>query len=269
MDVVDRGEVRAGAAPSFERVLLVGDTHGNPFWWDKTVVLVAIRLDVDAIVQVGDFGYWPGSMDGDAYLDLVRSGPVPVFFLDGNHDHHPALRAASGWPKREAANLGGNLWYLPRGSRLSLAGAETVALGGARSIDRSMRRAGSSWFPEEEIDDDDLAALGNRRADILLAHDAPSGWPIPGLPPDNALAAAWREERPACEAHRRQVRRAVDVLQPQLVVHGHYHQAYDSVRDEPWGAMRVAGLSEDGTVGAFATLTATASGPQFQRVTLR
>lgn len=251
---------------TLNRVLLVGDTHGNAHWWQGVVVVVADRLGVDAIVQVGDFGYWPGSFDGDAYLELVRAAPVPVLFIDGNHENHPALRHDSGYPNRHPVSLGGSLWYLPRGSQVNIAGMSVLAVGGARSIDRAHRRAGTSWFWEEAVDADDLAAISGLKADILLAHDAPAGWDIPGLLPDPALPWDWRLERPACEEHRSRLREALDILQPKIVVHGHYHQAYDLERAESWGPLRVAGLSEDGTPGAFATLTADVDGPRLRRV---
>jgi hypothetical protein len=251
----------------FDRVLCVGDTHGNSAWWGRFVAPLADHVGADAIVQVGDFGFWPGRWDGDAFLDQVRSSRVPVLFLDGNHEDHPALRAATGYPRRIPCNLGGNLWYLPRGSRLRIAGADAVAVGGARSIDRALRRPGVDWFWEEALDDEDLASLGTERADILLSHDAPAGWAIPGLAPDAALPLAWRGERPACEEHRARLRQALEVVRPELVIHGHYHQSYDLVRDEAWGPMSVAGLSEDGSgLDACVLLSACDEGSVLQRL---
>ena len=51
------------------RVLLVGDTHGNQRWLQGTVFPTAAREDVDLIVQIGDFGWWPGNAGGDAFLE--------------------------------------------------------------------------------------------------------------------------------------------------------------------------------------------------------
>jgi hypothetical protein len=254
---------------AFDRVLCVGDTHGNLAWWRNVVVEVASRLNVDAIVQVGDFGYWPGPLDGDLFIEQVKESPLPVLFLDGNHENHPALRADSGYPNRTPVLLGGNLWYLPRGARCQLAGTEALAMGGARSIDRDSRTPGKSWFWEEAVDEDDIAAAGQAEAGILLCHDAPSGWTIPGLAPDHELPLSWQLERPTCEEHRDRLREVVELVEPRILIHGHYHQAYSATSAERWGAMQIEGLSEDGSSGAFATLTASPDGPRVGRVTWR
>lgn len=46
-------------ALQFSRVLLVGDSHADVMWWRYVVAPTAERLDVDAIVQLGDFGRRP------------------------------------------------------------------------------------------------------------------------------------------------------------------------------------------------------------------
>ncbi len=242
------------------RVLLVGDTHGNLRWLEHVVFPAALSSNADAILQVGDFGWWPGPAGSSGFIELARQAPVPLWWIDGNHEDHDRLAldiATVGAPNVDGAvPLGGALTYLPRGARLDLDGVSVVVCGGAHSIDRSMRTPGRSWFDAEHITDDDVERCsGPGHATILVSHDAPAGWTIPNLPSDGRLPASWQAELPNCWAHRTQLARVMDAVTPALVVHGHYHSAYTRWIDTAWGEMAVVGLSEDGTASNMALLT--------------
>jgi hypothetical protein len=234
------------------RILFVGDTHGNATWWRNVVRPTASAIAADGIIQVGDFGFWP---TGRHFIDAAADTDPPVWWIDGNHEHHHELakwaadaRRTTGAGPFDPLPMRGALTYLPRGARLELAGTQIAALGGARSIDRLIRRPGLGWFPGEAISDDDIAAVAaGGRADVLVTHDTFDGYRIPGLPPVELLSHAWQAERPACEAHRSQVGRAVDAVRPRLVVHGHYHTRYHMTVERSWGQVRVEGLDRDGT----------------------
>ena len=241
------------------RALLVGDTHANTRWLEQTVTRAAIAQDAELIIQLGDFGFWPGRPAGERFLDAARRSPIPLWWIDGNHEHHDALATevarADDLEGGRGIALGGNLTYLPRGSRFALGGVSMFVCGGAQSIDRAYRKPGVDWFAAERISDDDVgrcAAEGH--ADIALTHDAPAGWRIPGLLDDNTLGAALRSELPACWSHRDQLERIIDVVTPQLLVHGHYHSGYARAVDRAWGAMQVVGLDCDGTAHSMALL---------------
>ena len=45
------------------RILLVGDTHGNRQWLRNVVLTRAEREGVEAVFQLGDFGYWQKDSD--------------------------------------------------------------------------------------------------------------------------------------------------------------------------------------------------------------
>jgi hypothetical protein len=234
------------------RLLLVGDVHGNQAWFDQVVLPAASMLDTDAIIQLGDFGYWPGR--ADAFLDAVKSSDIPVYFIDGNHEDHYALaydvamaRAETGVKDTDAVPLGGSLWYLPRGSRLEFDGVAVAALGGARSIDRALRTPSVDWFMEEAVNDDDLARLAaGGTCEVLVCHDAPSKATLPLLG-DHEIPEVWRRERPACEEHRRRIDEACDAVRPNWLVHGHYHCRARSTAEFAWGPVKVVSLAEDGT----------------------
>lgn len=232
------------------RILLVGDTHANTAWWEQFVRPAAEQLAVDAICQLGDFGFWPSA---SAFLEAVATGPVPTFFLDGNHEHHVALgarvdtaRALHGCGPVDPVPFGDQLWFMPRGTRVVWGGVSVAALGGARSIDRALRRVGKDWFVEEAVNDDDLALLAaHGPASVLLSHDAPAE-ASPPLMPRSELPGVFRAELEVCEEHRRRISEACDAVQPGLVVHGHYHVRYTDRVTRPWGGYDVLGLAEDG-----------------------
>ncbi len=241
------------------RALLVGDTHGNAAWLERAVFVAAAESSVDLIVQVGDFGWWPRSRTNDAFISVARAAPVPLWWIDGNHEDHDRLASAveaAGVPNEHGAiGLGGNLSFVPRGARFELDGVTVVACGGAHSIDRRLRTGGVSWFDAEHVTDEDVErCAADGHADVLLCHDAPAGWAIPGLPSDRGLPPLWQVELAACHAHRGQLARVMDAVTPSLVVHGHYHSSYRRVLEAGWGSVDVVGLSEDGTEGNLALL---------------
>lgn len=247
------------------RILVVGDTHGNAQWWADVVAPAAAEVDAGAVIQVGDFGFSGGL--GDPICAAAANTGIPVYFLDGNHENHPLListvaaaRTAAAVTDRTApVPLVGDLWYLPRGARLRIDGVTLCALGGAVSIDSGFRTAGVNWFPEERITEDDLDVVtSGGSADVLLCHDTPAGYRVPGTLPERVMPLAWRSRLASCEAHRDLVTAALEATGAHTVIHGHYHSRYTRRLDTLWGEVLIEGLDCDGTDGALAVLTCSA-----------
>ncbi len=237
------------------RLLLVGDTHANGAWWARTVVPVAVRVRADRIIQLGDFGYWPRHPDGRRFLTLVTAGvtrtDIPVDFLDGNHEDHASLQRRAAAPYEVAAGVR----HLPRGCRFSYDGVRFLAVGGAHSIDRHLRKPGVNWFAEETLDGSDLErAESGAPVDVLLAHDTFAGYDLPGTLPIAELPEWLAREITASRAHRTLLREVVDAVQPELVVHGHYHSRYRARVALGDHVVQVEGLDCDDTGGAFLVL---------------
>jgi predicted phosphodiesterase len=226
--------------------MFAGDWHGSLDWAVGCVRLAADH-EVDAIVQLGDFGIWPGR-GGMHYLhgleDALAVAGLPLYFVDGNHEDFPQLLTypltADGTRKVRP-----HIHHLPRGHRWSWDGVEFLALGGATSLDRPQRVQWLNWWPEEEItaaEADDAASGG--RVDVMLTHDCPSGVSIPGINPETDRM--WpREELRRANKHRDVLGFVVDHVQPDRLLHGHFHKRYDSQR----GRTLVTGLDMDGTDG--------------------
>jgi len=227
--------------------MFLGDTHGDLDFADRALD-EAWTQSCDAIFQVGDFGFlWPKS--GDKYLreldDLVRLREIPLFWIDGNHDWHPEIRKR--YPAKEYHVLTGSelspqgVHHVRRGSQVHVQGPgdvldnyesriRIVGLGGAPSIDYKMRREGVNWWPEELITDEDanqvpLDIFGNHsRIDILATHDAPAAPPGFGPIRDETF-----NHRVA--GNRAQIEKTIKLLNPRLLVHGHYHSRYTKCYD--------------------------------------
>lgn len=237
------------------RLLVAGDTHGN-LDWISTLSKLAARHRCQGVLQLGDFGLWPDqrvfrnelrAVINDRWLDAVAGVAarhnVWWRFIDGNHDAHPLARNAyPADPNGVRPIRSGVLDWADRGAIWEWASVRFGALGGGVSMDREFRKEGRSWWPTETISEEDVAVLveraGDTGVDVLLSHDAPQ------LPPgirelaDPRLAAD-------CRNSNRLVERAVDAVQPQIAIHGHYHRDYRRRIFRTWGAYQLVGLSSD------------------------
>lgn len=200
------------------RVLLAGDWHGNNDFSTK-VLRLAHDLACPTVLQLGDFGLWPGRED--RWLDHLdtqaAAAGVDLYWIDGNHENHAALEALTK-PSTGLVPMRDHVTWASRGARWDWAGVRFGALGGAVSADRFLRREGHNWWPGEAAAQADVDRLGDAPLDVLATHAAPSAYPspsrIPRLPADILADAA---------AHRALLDQAVSRTRPRLVVHGHYH----------------------------------------------
>ena len=203
-------------------VMLLGDTHG-----DRGFTLSAIRWasenDVDRIVQVGDFGFWPRTNNGKHFLHDVGKLSVelhvPFFWIDGNHEDHLYLEGLRVGPRDHNGFIHYGKYpvtYIDRGSRWEWGGVWFGAFGGAFSIDRRHRIEDSGqygWFANEVPDETKIEALG--KVDVLLTHDSPI---IP--PAMYGLQFKADETSALCQ---RAVYRALVSTEAKLLIHGHWH----------------------------------------------
>jgi len=201
-----------------QRYLFVGDLHGDLERAERAITYAA--TSGANILQVGDWGFlWPGSDGIDELVKLLDSHQVTMRYCDGNHDDHHRLR-------RNEGSIAPNLIYQPRSSVYEDAdGTRFLFMGGAPSIDRSIRTPGLSWWPEEEIRESEVYAALDVAAPIhvLVTHDAAE------LPPGVSSNVG----DPAFE---RSANRSTGIIfklahkfRPELHVHGHYHQRYTRV----------------------------------------
>jgi hypothetical protein len=230
------------AMPEPTKLLIAGDWHGH-YQWALNVFTYAKREVVDAILHLGDFGYWPSwdehtmSQTGPCYfLDRVteyaRDFGIPIYWIDGNHENHDALVPGMGHD--------GIIRHLPRGHRWEWFGKTWMAVGGAQSVDQYVRIPHKEWFPDEVLSGEQFTyCMRDGHVDVIVAHDAPEGAKIPGL-----NDPTWpRDLLEKSKSHRQLMYLIAVETGATEWFHGHYHRHYQS----EIGPMVITGLDMDAT----------------------
>lgn len=187
------------------KVLVLGDVHGD---WRRLKKFISDQAP-DAIVQVGDFGYWHP-------FELALD--VPLYFIDGNHEHHPTLPS-------KVTEVGRNVFYVPRGTVAKLNGKNCLFMGGAASIDFMYRTEGVDWFKEEIISESDLYNLPDLRIHTVFSHTAPSEFNM-------------REGIKFYDPSRDRLSYILKKYEPRLWFSGHYHYYLSGFHKETyWQAL--------------------------------
>lgn len=170
------------------KVFLTGDTHGH---YDtlKLSLFAEKREDLDKddyVIILGDFGVlWSEDEydDNTEYLlKMYKKLPFTVLWLDGNHENFNLLekfktRDMFGGKVRRITK---DIYHLERGYIFEIYGKKFFVCGGATSIDKAYRTEYTSWWPQENISNEDFErsienlAKHNNSVDFVLTHCAPT-----------------------------------------------------------------------------------------------
>lgn len=275
-----------------EKVLIAGDWHGNRRWavdviWKSRKLLESEEQRI--IVQLGDFGFWPWKVkdwapgdtlpDGLRYLMDVQAAltlaDAYLMVTPGNHDDYDALERWQEFPGTFHPDTPqgrlDRIYVLPRGERWQWHGRTWLSAGGAVSVDRLLPRPGrvqgETWWAQEEITDEQEAAIiAGGHADVMVAHDYPGRVHhefdhhfTGGVITDGGRRFYERpmfheDDLARARAHQDRMQRIVDTVQPSHYLHGHLHRAYSRTYDWGWGPVEVTGLDMDGSPSNFAVL---------------
>lgn len=200
------------------KVLFVGDVHANTDFIDA-VYKKAVADDIETIVQVGDFGWWPRMPKGERFLfkasSLASRSDIPLIFVDGNHEDHNQL-PHDGEAMQE---LKPGISYLPRGVVITLGDSRVLGHGGAVSVDQAWRTENIDWFRSETADYVAMnRSLAAKNVDVVVAHDVPTGVELELTFPITETIEKH------CIKHRDGMREILNAVEPKLWVAGHYHQ---------------------------------------------
>lgn len=217
-------------AQSPDEIMFAGDWHGYT-QQAINVVIAAHERGIEHIIHAGDFGVWRDNNHQKFLKRLNKTAEhfgVHIYFVDGNHEDFPHLYS---YPLAEdgTRTVRSHIHHLPRGFRWEWNTIRYMAMGGAYSVDRKWRTEGFSWFPEEEISDDDVknAIADPSTVDVLISHDSPTGAPNPVTDNPHRQAEGIRNfgeyAISQAELHRNQLLRVTNVVDPVIIVHGHYH----------------------------------------------
>lgn len=258
------------------KLLIIGDIHGNLGWLRSYIYPLAVTLDVEAIVQCGDFGAWEHTRAGIDFFDQVDElgavSGIPLYWLYGNHDKVSHTLSFYGGTRDSKGFVVCReyLFHIPQGHAWTWSGVSLRAFGGAYSIDKGWRldqektkyqimlrqarrqvgqgglfraetvpsQDGTLWFPEEEMTDDDMK--------VLLQEDGLHKDIV--LSHDKPLSATpgWdRPAYPACVPNQIRLEYALRAHRPAWWFHGHLHYYYTApVHGRDW-MTTVVGLDTD------------------------
>lgn len=231
------------------RVLAVGDIHDDVGHLDAALER-AVDLEVDAVVQVGDF--WVS--DERRYIDAeaafmweATDAPLPVVVVDGSlsawwsaRDFAATAEAQAVVASRRPLHLGGSLWWAWRGSVWQWGKASCGVLGGARSSTWGGFDANAA-FADLELLIINAQSRTHGRLDLMFAHDAPT-------PVERSTGDA----QPPADEIDKHLLSAVNLLKARLLVHRNWRRA---TRERITPRTEAVGLSADGRSHSTAVLT--------------
>ena len=164
-----------------DMIYVTGDTHGQIERFKEKPVSALKKGDT--LIVLGDFGFlWDGSKAEQRNLHWLGKRRYNILFIDGCHENFDLLGR---YPVEEflggmARHIDGNLWYVQRGSVLTIEGKRLLCFGGGESDDIEDREEGVNWWPAEmptpeEIDRcrAGLYAADGGTVDYVLTHEAP------------------------------------------------------------------------------------------------
>lgn len=172
------------------KFILLGDVHG-----DLSKLKHLLTTTDLPILQMGDLGF------ADTYRKILRTtSPERLRVLGGNHDAYPVLTQYRHY-LGDFGPIGDHSWFMR----------------GALSIDKHTRIPGRSWWPEEELTEQQLdAAMQSYHKHLprtVLSHDAPT----------QATQGWYMQQHPSRTTNC--LRQMFKLHQPEQWFFGHHHRA--------------------------------------------
>lgn len=233
------------------RVAVCGDWHGNVSWARRIArALPYIAPDVTTLLHLGDWWMPPHTVD-----EIFAETSIARFYVTlGNHEQWDEITPLLEKHPGEAVQVSELTWILPRPARLTIGGRSVLSLGGASSVDRESRQQGVTWWPDEGITDEHVAAAtAGGPADLMLTHESPADTPVRAVReilrnnPHRFTKAALE----ASATSRGRVSKVWDAVRPDLLAHGHMHVGAGGQTAD---GRRVASLGRDGDEGNLGIL---------------
>ena len=161
-------------------IYVTGDIHGEVGRFSEKALKRLKKQDT--LIVLGDFGFlWSGDKTERKQLKWLEKRRYQLLFIDGCHENFDLLQQ---YPQVDymggkARHLGGNLYYIQRGSILEIEGKKLLCFGGAESWDKEDRDEGVNWWRAELATDEEMKACeenleaANWTVDYILTHEAP------------------------------------------------------------------------------------------------
>jgi len=234
-----------------QRVAVCGDWHGNQ-GWARMISRALPRLapDVKTMLHLGDWWMPPGAVD-----EIFADTSIDRFYVVvGNHEDFGQITPLLDKHPGEAVRVSRLTWILPRPARLTIGGRSVLALGGASSVDRESRQEGLTWWSDEAITDEHVAAaIAGGPADLMLTHESPANTPVRAVREILRTNPHWftKSALETSAASRARVSEVWDAVRPELLAHGHMHIGAGGKTED---GRRVASLGREGHEGNLGIL---------------
>ncbi len=218
-----------------KHIAVAGDWHGSK-GWACYMIRLAAEHDMHVLFQMGDFGFWPGN-NGRKYLYKINKQLVEVdsfiFVTAGNHEDYRQMSRFLPVPDMPGCTYNPEyprIILMSRGFRWTWAGRKFISVGGANSIDKDYRIEGQTWWKGEQITIQDIQhSIDGGKVDVMFSHDLPMNIEITG---HHRTADKWNAEEIEYANHSREaLQKVIDVIQPEFMLHGHYHIPYKTTTE--------------------------------------
>jgi Icc-related predicted phosphoesterase len=157
----------------------IGDVHGE---WNHLNKHIDIYKP-DILFICGDFGWWP-HFHGSTKFDGsgkpwnqygIINPSTKIYWCDGNHENHDDLDNLVSKHGIIPIEIMKDVYYMPRGSVLTINNKNVLFFGGANSIDKNSRIQGVTWWPQEVISYTDFQRIGDiyTEIDVVVSHTCP------------------------------------------------------------------------------------------------
>lgn len=213
-------------------ICAAGDVHGriDKFYRSIKKFESELKINFDAVLQVGDFGIWinenchdgvtkfhKGTGDFPAYYREKKPVPVKTYFVNGNNEDFNFLSSVRLSGDLEIIK---NLFYIPNGNavKINIGGEQLIVagIGGKYDPEHFNYKEADRYYTKSEIDGllryaEENKENEDKSIDIFISHDAPEGVLIE----DNDKNRYYPKAAG--------LRDLILKIKPQMVFFGHHH----------------------------------------------
>lgn len=230
---------------------VAGDWHGQT-GWAMRVIRSFYAAGVKHVFHLGDFGFW-GGQDGAVYIrkvnKILTNLGITLYVTAGNHEDYKRIYSKE-LDENGLYVYAENIKVFPRGYHGFIGGVDFVSLGGANSIDFKHRTVNKTWWEEERITVEDYTkTISEGKKTLMFCHDVPDGVNL------DTFRKTWREgwdeeELAYSNLSRKILRETINIVQPDILFHGHYHifqdvsTVFETVLKETF-TVRTVGLAKE------------------------
>lgn len=161
------------------KICFIGDQHGNLENLLELLRYTEEKYNPMLYIQVGDLGLMGKNFEKFLFKlnKQLEKYKKQLYFIDGNHENHKWL---SNYQKFPVTNITNKISYINRGTILTIGKYNFLFVGGAFSVDRSLRELNVDYWTTETITEVQyeqiIQTLEERdiTIDYLVSHDHPT-----------------------------------------------------------------------------------------------